>query len=642
MAVYTDTIQLQDEVTPAAKSAQAAVSSLGDSLDAAKASALGASSAVAKAAPAGASGGAAAGAGAAGSGPAGDGGMGAMWANADHAAQVGKASITAAITSIKGAFTSLAQGDAKGAVTGLFDSVADLSKMLDLVVPGLGQLVSTVISIAGGIVGITAGLVQSGAQFAIQATQDKEAMLSMFDALGQGKVSGGQLDEMLSGLSDTIGVSKDKLAGLTKEFLKMGVTGEDQLKNLTLAAESANAIVGEGGAAAFTSLQKKIQIAAETGGKLKLDNKFIKGLGDAGLSIDDVAKSLGMTADQLKGASVDAQKLGDGLTNALVKKGAPALERLSDTWTEIKGKFMSNLGDMFEDLGSSVDPFMKEIKSLFEIFSQAQPSGQALKSGIMAFFSETLDLAKQLVPMVKHFLLDVIIFGLQAYIALKPTIAAVKEWLASSQGISAQAAAWTIVKEALIAIAVAIGIVVALFSVMAAATVLVGTAIWALIGGIAELEVQMVETLVGLVSQAISMGEQFAQGLVDGITSGAKAVTDSVSSLADSAVDTFKSALGIASPSKVGMELGGHFGSGLGIGIGAAANDVSDAASNVAGSAATGVQGASPSASSASTGAAGASVNITINIDGAGKSAEEITDEMVAAAWERYALAAGM
>ena len=582
--------------------------------------------------------------------------------DAANAIQVGKETIGAAMAGIHEAFSALASGDVKGAVQGLVDGIAGIAKALDLVVPGLGEAVSAVISVAGGFASLTVGLIQSGMAFALSSAQSKAAMISMFDALGQGKVSGEELDDMLTEMSSNIGIAKDSLAPLTKAFLQMGVTGKDQLEQLTLAAISANAIVGEGGAAAFESLTKKIQAAAQTGGKIKLDAKFIRSLDDAGVSVNDVAKALGTTGDKLSGASVDAAKLGDGLAKALIEKGAGPLGRLSSSLGEVKKKFMSDLGDLFE--GIDFKPFMDALKSLFGIFESGEKTGKAsgfaLKEGITGFFQATFDIATQLVPIVKNFLLDLIIYGLKAYIAIVPIVKKLEEWYAKAQQLGIIKVILGIVEGALIAVAVVIGVLVLAWLLVVGAAVAFSVILYGTIAAITLFGAVLIDSIVkgimvtvayveglatsiwnalgGLATMALQAGGDFINGLIQGITSGAAAVGDAAKSVASGAVSAVTGFLGIKSPSTVMAEIGGHTAMGFAGGIGDAANDVHGASTGMAQAAA---GGASNAAGGGGGGRGGASINVTIYIEGAGKSAEELTTEMVSSVFEQYALAQG-
>jgi tape measure domain-containing protein len=65
----------------------------------------------------------------------------------------------------------------------------------------------------------------------------------------------------------------------------------------------------------------------------------------------------------------------------------------------------------------------------------------------------------------------------------------------------------------------------------------------------------------------VKAAKEIPGGIVKGLESGAKAVGEAIAGLADSLLKKFKKVLGINSPSKVFMEMGGHIISGLGNGL---------------------------------------------------------------------------
>jgi hypothetical protein len=132
-----------------------------------------------------------------------------------------------------------------------------------------------------------------------------------------------------------------------------------------------------------------------------------------------------------------------------------------------------------------------------------------------------------------------------------------------------------------------------------------------------------------------SLGTQMVAGLVGGITAGAGAVRDAVSGLATGAVDTVRETLGIQSPSRVFEELGGHTAQGFEDGITGGAAGVDGAVRAMV---------AAPGAAG-SAGAAGAGRGVfQVFIDGAGREASAIVDEMEARmgfSFDRLALSGG-
>ncbi len=530
-------------------------------------------------------------------------------------------------------------------VAGLSGDFGGLQAELAEATGGLSIVVEAMGAVALGF----GALVLAGAAFAVKASEAKQASLSLWSALGQGKITGEQVDDMLDEMRASTGLTKDSLGLMAQQFLKMGVTGKDALEGLTIAAASAEGLA-KGGAEAFGKLYGQAKVAGETGSKLSIPYKKLNTqLMAMGLTVDDLAKSMGMSgADLTKGlkaGTVDAKKFGDAMQESVTKKGAGPLQTLANSSANLGGLLKEYLGDLFEDLGDSIKPFMAEVKSLFGILdSKANPSGMALKEGIGAFFKQVFSLATKVVPMIKHFLLDVIIYGLKAYIALKPIVKWFLELKNNTTFMSTLVTMWEGLKSALIVVGVVIGAVIGFFFLMVAASAAVALGIVSLVGIIGSFIGDSVTALAGWAISAAEAAYNFVAGLVQGITNGAGLVVDAVKGLASAAVKGFEGSLRINSPSVVMDELGGHAATGFAQGIEGGAGDVHGAATGLAGAAAAGAS-ASPVPSG---GGGGKSVSVTVEpgaivINGAsGSSAIELTEEAISLVFERIALGAGV
>lgn len=510
---------------------------------------------------------------------------------------------------------------------------------------GMTGGLSIAVEAAGAAAVAFGALVVAGMSLAIEASELKAQMTTLFDALGNGQTSGAETVAMLDQLGDRIGRTRKELAPMAQQMMALGITDLPALEKAVTANASAMALMGDRGAAAFQKVLKQTQLAAEAGVKMK---NPLKALSDLGLGQgQDVAAAMGISLKdlqaQIKAGTVDAKAFGDAIQDALIKKGAGPLARAGMSLTNVWAKFTENISKMFEDI--DVGPFLEEVRSLFDIFGQAQPSGQAMKSAIGGFFQQTFNVAKAVVPYVKHFLLDLVIYGLKAYIALRPITRWFLDLRSNATVMLVLSKVFQGLKVAVATVAVALGVVVAVFAAVVAASALVATGIWSLIGSIVAVGASIAETLSGLVEGAINWGRDFIAGLVGGIKNGASAVIDAVSNLATSAKDAFKNVLGIHSPSRVMMQMGSFAGQGVADGLTAAVPDVHGAASSLGSVAASGV--ASGAGSGGAGGSSGASVNVTVEagaivIQGAGKGAEELTEEAVALLFERVALAQGL
>jgi hypothetical protein len=487
---------------------------------------------------------------------------------------------------------------------------------------GMAEGMQLVAQAAGTAFAAFGGLVIEGAKFAIEASEAKTAALSLWSALGEGLTTGAQVDDLLDEMRGKIGLTKDAMTPWANQLMTMGIRELPQLEEGLKAAASAAALVA-GGGDAYISLSKKIQAADDASQPLKIKLKELVGIG---LNVTDVAMQMGISAkalgDGLKHGTINADKFGAAINDALVAKGAGPLETMSLSVKNLGGLFKEYIADMFEDMGPAIRPFLIQIKDLFAIFSQSKPSGEAMKAGIGGFFTNLFAMLPKLVLMSKHFFLDMAIYALKAYIALKP----IGAWFIV---LSKNTMVTKGITTALKTFAIALGL----------AVVLIGGAIAAIVGlGVA------ISTFIAI---AINAGAEFINGLVAGIISGTDTVVNAVTGLAGKAKDAFKNALGIHSPSKVMMQMGVFAGQGVALGLKSTEPQVSSASASVAqataGAGTAAPKAASPAASGG--GGNGATFNFAAGafvIDGAGKSAEGITEAMISLVFERIALSQGL
>jgi hypothetical protein len=494
-------------------------------------------------------------------------------------------------------------------------------------------------------------LVIAGIGFAISANEGQRAADGLFDALGQGAITGAEVGDIIDGLRAKTGIAADTLEQYAKAYVTMGITGKAALEGLTLAAASAEALA-KGGGKAFTDLFQKVQLAADAGGKLKLPFKALGStLAAVGLNVGDLAKEMQLTtaqlSDGLAAGTIDAKKFGDAMQLAVTKKGAGPLKNLANTAANLGATLKEYLGELFEDLGDSIGPFMDEVKSLFQIFdSKTNPSGEALKAGIGGFFKEMFAVLTKVVPMVKHFFLDLIIYGLQAYIALKPIAAAIQAFAESEDGIKAI----EMLKTMLIGAAIAAGIVIGVLIYTGA--VIVGVIALA-VGAFAALGMALTLAYQQLLTWGLSAtiaAQNFISGLVGGITAGAGQVVAAVKGLAKSAMAAFTGTGGIDahSPSRKMFVAGGYMPAGAALGVEAGTADLEQATQGMALSAVDAGAGAMGGAGGGAGAGSGGGVNVTIEAGaiviqgGASASVVELTEQAVALIFERIASQQGL
>lgn len=417
---------------------------------------------------------------------------------------------------------------------------------------------------------------------AVAATQEKDALRATFDVF-----TGGAGDDLLAGLeelSSGLPFTADKLNALAKSMLSAVGSGEE-LKTALRAVAAATAIMGESGGAAAEGLIKRFAMMAESGQKVSLDRRILTQLASAGISVQALAKALGVAPDQLGKMKIAAGDLSAAMQTALIQNGSKALAVMGDTWKSISAKLSEGWDDAFEDLGALVGPFMAQLRSLASEFFAGSTAGGEFKDVIKGVLTPAFEVATRSIRAMHIAYLNVLIAFLRAKIFLAPLIDAL-----SSIGVSGGIVnvVMYLIAGTAIALAFVFGVLALAVFLVALPFIIAAVAIYGLVKAIqyiyglisgaagnfgnlstaaAEGGASFVQSVIGMVTgagaallslplAAAEAAANFVGGLVSGIASGAGAVADAVKSLAAGALASFTSFFGIASPSKVMREHG--------------------------------------------------------------------------------------
>jgi hypothetical protein len=534
----------------------------------------------------------------------------------------------------------------------------------------VGAVVSAVLALAAAAVTATAGVLYMGGKLAVEAVEARERWEALFGAMqGGSREAGAATLRMLDEVSDRLGMTREKLAPYAKQLLAIGITDLSQLRGQIQSVAAVTAAMGDAGAEAYTSLIAKTQTAIDAQGRFKVPAKQITQWPKTlGMNLDELAARMGMTAHALE------ERLKTGLDPKKAKQfqtalgelsrekfagplGAQALE-LSNQWD----KFKENLSKAFEDCKPGVTALEKAVARFFALISGDKSSGRVMRSGLTAAFNFVLEKAVKFVDFLTHAFLRIEIAALKIAIWARPWIRWFQE-LNARYGILDKIL--TVVKWIGIALAVNFGLAVA--SVVISLSILAGI-VTAVSAGVDSLG-RGIDTVVGwfglwkqAMSQTVSIeaAKDFVDGLVQGITDGIDDVVNAAKNLGQSALDTITGLFESHSPSLVLKNIGqvGVAG-GLALGMTTGIPDVTAAAADVAG-AVTGTIGeqvAEPApraqpvtTTMTSTATASSSSHREVNISfapgsivlqGAGKSAEGLTEELISIVFERIALEQG-
>lgn len=315
------------------------------------------------------------------------------------------------------------------------------------------------------------------------------------------------------------------------------------------------------------------------------------GLADAGLRGKDLSKQLEIAA--VKAAQL---KFGPDFGKQLLSLDVQS-RRLHD-----------NIADTFG--GLKIEGLLGGVHTLVALFDSSTASGKALKFLFEALFQPLIDGATAAVPKVERLFLYAEILALKAYIALKPYHAQIEE-VGKALLVGAGIIAGTF--------AVALGIVVVLITaaVAAAAALEYGLyRLWSLIiGGVIEGFAALNDEIL----HVADIGTEIIDGLISGITGGAKKLADSMVGVVTGGVDAVEKALGIASPSKVFYEIGANTSEGYAGGVDEGTDDAQNALENM-------VNPPKGSGGPAGARSSGPSIVVNITVEGGGKEDQSLAE----------------
>lgn len=315
----------------------------------------------------------------------------------------------------------------------------------------------------------------------------------------------------------------------------------------------------------------------------------------------------------------------------LLKLNAPRMLGLvlevADAQQSPAGDFVACL-DGTKPLVDALSPIAKDLMAALD-----SPEGKAALESVVGGFTSILGAVKAAWPLVKEFtagLLEGLAplkeVGSGFMSAIGPILKVFgvdSKDAASGARLLGQALAVVIGGAALLG-----GVIAGVVTLLAALGVQAARQAWA----IGEFAMAVVNWIVGIpgrisafvgnfFSQALTLGTSIIDGMVAGITGGLASVISAVKNVASSAITTAKTTLGIASPSKEFAFLGAMSAEGFERGLELGTGGVVTASSQMA-------TGAAGAAAGLGGGGGSLTLHMPVTIEGAGKSAPEIVDEL--------------
>jgi hypothetical protein len=463
----------------------------------------------------------------------------------------------------------------RGNVLGATDALKNQEAISDKSAKTMAALggAMTAAAAAAGVLAIAVGAAAvAGMSLALSASEAKNDTLDALEAFQGSAEAADATYKSILGITDRVAISVKRGQELALELSAAGITSGDAL---TRAVESIGQVESVLGAGAGQKIQSIIE-KAMAGGEFDLSTKNLKG---TGVSTEMIAKQLGITPKQLeaqiKAGQISAEKGIDALTKAVnTKFGALAGKQVLDFGAQIQ-KAKDNLMGMFAGVDTS--GFLTALKDVLSVFDSSTASGAALKEMLTSVFNGLFKVVEAVAPFVKAFLKGMIIIALQIYIAFKPLIKTIRDAFGGDNTASVEGFAGVFSRFGeflaqylpyVVQVAQAVvGFLIPAFQYLWAVLSPVLSIVGMLITAFASITVPIAEFFLGIVGKMAEFGANIVNGLVSGIVSMANAPVEAVKGIATSALNGFKSVFGIASPSKVMGEMGGHLMGGLEGGI---------------------------------------------------------------------------
>lgn len=434
--------------------------------------------------------------------------------------------------------------------------------------------------------GAIVGLLYGGAKLALDAALFKAQTTAALKSVTGTSAAARSTFLDIRKISDELGITEAKAQALGLSLLDAGVSQNDlgdAIKSIALLEK----VRGEQAAGKLQELIKKSAAA----GTFKLEGESLVGTGLSQIDvIEQLAKKLGKS-----NAEVEAQlkagkiKASDGIAaiNAALNSKLGDAKGLTSFGDAI-GKAYEAFTRLFEDVNTG--PLIEAVKEVAGWFDKSTVAGDALHYLFTTIFDGLFAAAKEVLPYLKVGFLEIVIVALKIYIALKPVLAQLSDLWTAMTGASAEA---SILGQFLIGAVDVLGFILtsalAQFSVLLAfiqGTIVFFQELYA----VAESVFEAITGAIAFVGEALaeifgpgagsSIGSALIQGLIGGITGGSAGVVSSLLGVGQAAIGAVKGVLGIASPSRVMRELGGHTVEGFSQGVEAGTADTQGALSS--------------------------------------------------------------
>lgn len=501
-------------------------------------------------------------------------------------------------------------------------------------------IAAAVAAVAAFVVGVGKAIA-SVAEFAQQRAQ----LEATFTALGAGVFKGEQAAAMFDRLSRVIPLSTATMAEFGQKIAVAGIRDMAKMEQAIKAAAASSAILGDTSGKAgdkIVGLVVDIQKAIKLRQGISDISSALEG---TGINADEVAKSMGITERQLRmmaASGLQLNKIGNAIQDALIKKGVEPMRTMMASFDVMGKRVKDIIAGFFSGVAGTAGfkAFSEQMLRLLDLFSAGTSQGKLAKQGMTSAFDVIFELASTALREMRYGILRTEIELLKLYITFKPTIRTMREW---SDRIDAAKTMTTGFVTIIQLLGKGIWNLTSGLRLAVTSTLAIGTAFTLMMGKLSQIYDSIAEVVAPWVDLFLGLGKDMVNGLVKGLKNGAIAIKDAVVGLGKGAVDAFKGALDIKSPSRVFAQLGVQTTAGYAVGVQQSAPMAMAATTDMASKAAEGGKVGVTAAPRAQAARGGITVNVGgITIEGSGGNPVELLEEAVVSLFERVALTQGV
>ncbi|MEY5061180.1 MAG: hypothetical protein RIS45_1101 [Planctomycetota bacterium] len=497
------------------------------------------------------------------------------------------------------------------------------------------QVVQAFVAIGQAVVGVIVAVADMA--------QQRAQLEATFNAIGGGQ--GKQAAAMFDRLSRVIPLSTATMAEFGQKIAVAGIRDMAKMEQAIKAAAASSAILGDTSGKAgdkivglVVDIQKAIKLRQGIG-------DISSALEGTGINADEVAKSMGITERQLRmmaASGLQLNKIGNAIQDALIKKGVEPMRTMMASFDVMGKRVKDIIAGFFSGVAGTAGfkAFSEQMLRLLDLFSAGTSQGKLAKQGMTSAFDVIFKLASVALREMRYGILRTEIELLKLYISFKPTIRTMREWGEKVDAAKTMSTGFVTIIQLL---GKGIWNLTSGLRTTVTATLAIGTAFTLMIGKLSQIYDSIAEVVSPWVDLFLDLGKDMVNGLVKGLKNGAIAIKDAVVGLGKGAVDAFKGALDIKSPSRVFAQLGVQTTAGYAVGVQQSAPMAMAATTDMAGKAAEGGKVGVTVAPRATPSRGGIVVNVGgITIENGSGSPVELLEEAVVSLFERVALTQGV